>query len=226
MKVYIVTHEWQDTGGGHEFWVVATYRRESDALKLLAEEREKLIKEHNVSIDEMKESDEYEVEADDVHFFLQDADGAWDEIKVIDQKVNGTSAYIDILFPFKDEWYAERIYLDDVDMNHYDDLWDWWFGDTESKVDGDGTYDFELTADKHNDGGFAMTGMYINVYEHDCDEIIATIHTENIKIHTSWSNDKTFESCQKSQKQKSGTTVSDTQSKRSLSLKGSRTKSY
>lgn len=195
-RVYIVTSEFMDKHGEREWNVCATFRLLYEAKKLLAEKRQNILDEYGMSAEELEQSDDYEVEDEDNRFYVQDFCGGWDEISITEQKIEDESPFIDIMFPFKDKQYIERIYLNDVDPDHYEDLWDWWFGDSDSRTQGDVTYDFELTANKHADGNFAMTGMYINVYLNDCDAIIATIPTKDIKIHTSWSKTKVFEPCQ------------------------------
>ena len=71
--------------------------------------------------------------------------------------------------------YTKTIKKSEIDIEHYDTLWDWWGGDTDSVYDN--MLDFELTGNKDDDDNLiADDNLYLNVYERDGDNIIETIH--------------------------------------------------
>lgn len=114
----------------------------------------------------------------------------------IDRKLKGLGAsaidkntYIEIAFIYRKELYVERIYTKDIDKNHYENMWDWWFGNKESDTYPDLV--FELTADKNSDGKLTTENMYINVYENeDSDEPIDII--KEISYRKSWCEYRAF----------------------------------
>lgn len=89
--------------------------------------------------------------------------------------------FIEIMFGFKGEIYARRIYTQLIDQDHYEDMWDWWTAGTPRP---DGTeIIFEVLADKDENGDFSVNNMHINVYENDDDDILETI--TDIRYRTS-----------------------------------------
>lgn len=193
-KVYIVTYEYQDRHGERECSICGTFSNLSEAKKLLAKKRQAVLDDYEMTVEEMKAND-FDITDSESTFFACDPRGGWDDININEESVQGSDAYVDIMFPFDGQTFIERINMGDVDPNHYDDLWDWWFSE-QNNPGNEGKHTFELTADKHKDGNFAMTGMYINVYPFMDDNIIKVIPTADIKIHTSWSGTKTFEQAQ------------------------------
>jgi len=97
--------------------------------------------------------------------------------------------YIDILFQYDDDIYSERIYLDMIDTNHYDDLWDYWFGC--GAEDKHPNIVFEVTADKDNDGKFTLSNLYINVYVTENDDKPISVITA-FSYRKSWCNHKAY----------------------------------
>lgn len=66
--------------------------------------------------------------------------------------------------------YTREIKKSEIDTEHYDTLWDWWGGDTDSVYDN--MLDFELTGHKDEQGNLiADERMYLNVYERDGDQV-------------------------------------------------------
>lgn len=99
------------------------------------------------------------------------------------------NTYIEIAFFYKKELYVERIYTKDIDKNHYENVWDWWFGN--KKFDAYPDLVFELTADKNSNGKLTTENMYINVYEdEDSDEPIDII--KEISWRKSWCEHRAF----------------------------------
>ena len=70
-----------------------------------------------------------------------------------------------IHFEYENVYYLLTIAIDDLDQDHYDDMYDFWFSSN--------GFDFEVTINKRNGG--TLTDLYINVYEKDSDDVIETI---------------------------------------------------
>ena len=84
---------------------------------------------------------------------------------------------LQISFTYDGVKYRQTIDENDIDMGHYDDIWDWWFGENKNeladrhyinKSDMDELV-FEVTADKKwieekDDYIICGEGIYINVY--------------------------------------------------------------
>lgn len=88
-------------------------------------------------------------------------DLTWEDEPVL---LESEKPYIELLFQYNDIWYCERIYLHNIDPNHYENMWDYWFGN--SSEDEEPDLIFEVTANKEN-GHFTLDELYINVYEND-----------------------------------------------------------
>ena len=70
--------------------------------------------------------------------------------------------------------YNKTIRKSEIDTEHYDTLWDWWGGNTDSVYDN--MLDFELTGHKDQNGNLiADENLYINVYERDDDNVMETV---------------------------------------------------
>lgn len=88
-----------------------------------------------------------------------------------------------VYFEYDGNNYSYTISDKDIDMTHYDEIWDYWVGGDENsneKV-------FEITAHKifTEDGKEIPSGkgIYINVYENiDSDEVIEIIDSEDIMV--------------------------------------------
>lgn len=81
-----------------------------------------------------------------------------------------------ISFEYRGKTYTQNISINDIDTNHYEEIWDYWF---EFEIE---DFVFELTGTKcDNKIVFIPNEMYINVYEDEyADEPMDTII--NIKI--------------------------------------------
>lgn len=90
---------------------------------------------------------------------------------------------IQINFEYNSVKYRQTIDEKDVDMGHYDDMWDWWFGENDNELanihyiekDNKNELIFEVTADKKwiaekNDYIISGDGLYINVYENNYED--------------------------------------------------------
>lgn len=96
--------------------------------------------------------------------------------------------YIELLFQYKSIWYCERIYPYNIDPNHYENMWDYWFGN--STEDDEPELAFEVTANKV-DGQFTLDNLYINVYENDEANTPIAVITE-FAYRKSWIDCKGF----------------------------------
>lgn len=98
-----------------------------------------------------------------------------------------------IEFKYRNKAYQYTIREDMVDMGHYDEIWDYWFGENDNEY---GYYDcqdeedelvFEVTANKKftDDGKELISGdgLYINVYEnvHE-DDYIDVLRGDEINV--------------------------------------------
>lgn len=93
------------------------------------------------------------------------------------------TTWVEILFEYKGTFYSHRIYTNEIEIDHYENSWEYLFQCTEEDV-----YPgmvFEFNADKNEDGKLTLDNMYINVYEDESDsEPIDVI--EKIGYKKSW----------------------------------------
>lgn len=89
---------------------------------------------------------------------------------------------LQISFTYDGVKYRQTIDENDIDMAHYDDIWDCWFGENDNEL-ADRHYKdkdenelvFEVTADKKwvdekNDYIISGEGLYINVYKNNYED--------------------------------------------------------
>ena len=104
---------------------------------------------------------------------------------------------IQITFTYNNVKYRKTINENSIDMQHYDDIWDTWFGENENELadrhyeekDDETEMVFEVTADKKcvNDeyGLYVICGegIYINVYP-NCyrDDYVEQINADEIEV--------------------------------------------
>ena len=172
--IYVVTNEWSSCNGDHEFSVFFVSFDLKKAVQSMEKERNLILKE-SYNIDSIEE--------DTMRFFISDDTlfDKWDEIKICERLVTQRD-FIVVSFEYSGEKFEERIYIDDVDLTHYDTLWDWWFKSDNKKFP---DLNFELTANKDDDGNISSDGMYINVYE-DEDSLQAIKTINKVKWQHSW----------------------------------------
>lgn len=104
---------------------------------------------------------------------------------------------IQITFTYKGVKYRKTINENEIDMQHYDELWDTWFGENENELadrhyeekDDETEMVFEVTADKKcvNDeyGLYVICGegIYINVYPNTYrDDYVEQINADEIEV--------------------------------------------
>ena len=104
---------------------------------------------------------------------------------------------IQITFTYNNVKYRKTINEHEIDMEHYDEIWDTWFGENENELadrhyeekDDETEMVFEVTADKKcvNDeyGLYVICGegIYINVYP-NCyrDDYVEQINADEIEV--------------------------------------------
>ena len=104
---------------------------------------------------------------------------------------------IQITFTYKSVKYPKTINEHEIDMEHYDEIWDTWFGENENELadrhyeekDDETEMVFEVTADKkcvNNEYGLYVIcgeGIYINVYP-NCyrDDYVEQINPDEIEV--------------------------------------------
>lgn len=104
---------------------------------------------------------------------------------------------IQITFKYNGVTYRKTIDENNVDMEHYEDIWDYWFGENDNELakrhykekDEEDELVFEVTANKkwfNDDYGLCTIcgeGIYINVYPNsDADDYCEQIYTDNIEV--------------------------------------------
>lgn len=191
-KIYIVTSSWCDEYESPAEEIVGLYWNLQDVKKAIERKRDAVLKERwNVTFENVLKNDQLLVKESDINFFIIDRvyEEKWSMIGVNEYYVHDRK-HIDVLFDYNGKTYCEPVYVDDIDLEHYDKVWDWWF---RPYVDGssDDDLNFELTADKNPVGLWSMGNAYINVYKNvHADTPIATVR--NIKFRKSWLKAKAF----------------------------------
>lgn len=104
---------------------------------------------------------------------------------------------IQITFTYNGVKYRKTINENEIDMEHYDEIWDTWFGENENELadrhyeekDDETEMVFEVTADKKcvNDeyGLYVICGegIYINVYPNAYrDDYVEQINADEIEV--------------------------------------------
>ena len=177
--IFIVVSEWKSHDGSFDSNVIGVFYDLQQAVECLKKERDTILEESYDTTFEKCENDvDVMVKCDDYNFFVTEKFGnRWDSITIHEKEIEQRD-FIAIQFEYEDETFYERIYLDQIDLTHYDDMWDWWFGSNVNKKFPD--LNFELTADKDaEDGSPICDNMYINVYENE-DAMIPVKRITNI----------------------------------------------
>ena len=166
-KIFIVTSEWSTNNGDHEFSVIGAFFDMREAAECLERERNLILTESFGfdSVQEARDNEDVEVEEDVDRFYIMDNSllDKWYNLKIHERLVKQRNL-ISIQFEYAGETFTDRVYIDQIDLTHYDEVWDWWFGShNENYPD----LNFELTADKDAYGSPSIGNAYINVYEDD-----------------------------------------------------------
>lgn len=193
-KIYIVQAEWLAQDESHDSAILGAFHTRQEAIQCMQKERDTLLEEsYHVSLEEAQNSEYIDYSEDDEECFItQTYDFPWDKISIIEAPLSERK-YIDVLFKLNSKTYCERIYLDQIDMAHYDTLWDWWFT---AKKNGSDVPEskpiFEITAEKDGNGEVTTNNMYINVYaDSDADDWFCQI--KGVKVRKSWADNIMFE---------------------------------
>lgn len=193
-KIYIVQAEWLDRYKSHDRATLGAFYTRQEAVQCMQKERDTLLEEsYHVSLEEAKNSEYIDYNENDVGCLIaQTYDFAWDKISIIETTLPERK-YIDVLFKLNSKMYCERIYLDQIDMTHYDTLWDWWFTAKKNGPDvPESEPIFEITAEKDENGEITTNNMYINVYANsDVDDWSCQI--KGVKVRKSWADNIMFE---------------------------------
>lgn len=176
-KIYVVTSEWCTSNGDREFAIIGTFFDMQEAGSTLDKERDMILKESYSleSVQAARDNEDMTVEEDIDRFFIMDSSqlDKWDELKIHEEYVKQRD-FIAIQFEYDGETFNERIYLDDIDREHYDNNWDWWFASSEDAKHP--ALNFEVFGDKDNDGNIIYDAFEINIYENeDAMDSIATV---------------------------------------------------
>ncbi len=182
-KIYIVTSEWSSYNGDHEFAVIGAFFDLRKATECMEKERNMIITESYRfdSLQKARNDGNVVIEEDTDRFFIMDESliDKWDELQIHTRLVEQRDV-ISIQFEYAGETFIDRVYVDQIDLTHYDNIWDWWFGSHNSKFP---ELVFELTADKDANGNPSIKNAYINVYENsDTDDTIALIQDVKLQI--------------------------------------------
>ncbi len=176
-KIYVVTSEWCTSNGDREFAIIGTFFDMQEAGSTLDKERDMILKESYSleSVQAARDNEDVTVEEDIDRFFIMDSYqlDKWDELKIHEEYVKQRD-FIAIQFEYDGETFNERIYIDDIDREHYDNNWDWWFDSSEDAKHPD--LNFEVFGDKDNDGNIIYDAFEINIYENeDAMDSMATV---------------------------------------------------
>lgn len=193
-NIYMVTSSYCKGDGVPLDDMIGLFWTLQDAKRCVDSERDRVLKElwGGVSVEEVrKNTKKYFIDEDDQGCLIRTRSykGTWSMINISKHIVRDRK-HIDVLFDYNGKTYCEPVYIDDIDLNHYENAWDWWF---RPYVNGnsDNDLNFELIADLSPIGLWSMGNAYINVYENiHSDTPIATVR--NIKFRKSWLKAKAF----------------------------------
>ncbi len=136
---------------------------------------------HYDSLQEARDNDDVVIEEDTDRFYIMDESliDKWDELRIHTRLVEQRDV-VSIQFEYAGETFIDRVYVDQIDLTHYDNLWDWWFDSHNSKFP---ELVFELTAHKDANGNPSIKNAYINVYENvDANDPIVVIQDVRLQI--------------------------------------------
>lgn len=181
-KIYVVLSEWETQSGNFDSNVIGIFYDIQQAVECLRAERDTILSEtYNTTFDKHEGVDITEQGESHVFIFSKSC-YRWDSLTIYEKEIEQRD-FIAIQFKYSGEVFNERIYLDQIDLTHYDDIWDWWFGSNGNEHFPD--LNFELTADKDKDGSPACGNMYINVYENE-DAMVPLKRITDISWVHSW----------------------------------------
>lgn len=163
-KIYVVLSEWESQSDDYNCEVIGVFYDMREAVACLETERDTILSEtYNTSFDKCEGVTMIGQGERHVSFFSE-SDCCSNSLTIWEKEIEQRD-FIAIQFKYSGEVFNERIYLDQIDLTHYDNVWDWWFGSNGNKQFPN--LNFELTSDKDQDGNPTCGNMYINVYKND-----------------------------------------------------------
>lgn len=174
-KVYVVTQEWGNTNNeDFNFEVLGVFFDLHEAVACMYQCRNlELSESYHTPYEYIAHSMEVSVNEEDWRIEISSNEGKWDNIEIHEKEIEQRD-FIAIQFEYDGETFNERIYLDQIDRDHYDDHWDWWFGSHEGLKHPD--LNFEVFGDKDENGNIVYDAFEINVYDNeDAMDPMATI---------------------------------------------------
>lgn len=199
MTVYIVSYQYQTASGEANFENERAFMSEFLATQWMHKRAEEIAKEeYGMTMEElraesMKEDSMYELEDNHLDvFMMNNQDDSWDKLQVHELRLDGSDTYVDVLFNYNGRTFSERVYMELLDLDHYENVWSWIFG---SHTDGyvhDDDIVFELCGDKNADGTPSLTHLHIEVYK-DIFALTPYHRFSDIQFRTSWSGNNWFQ---------------------------------
>lgn len=181
-KIYMVFSEWEAQSGEFNSNIIGVFYDMRQAVECLMVERDTILSEtYNTSFNKCKGVTI--TGKGESHLFIASEFGdRWDSLTIYEKEIEQRD-FIAIKFEYGGEFFNERIYLDQIDRDHYDDYWDWWFGSHGGAKHPN--LNFEVFGDKDDEGNIIYDAFEINVYEdEDAMDSMATIC--NFELTQSW----------------------------------------
>lgn len=186
-KIYIVVSEWKSASGEFGCEVIMVSYDLMQANECLQKERDIILEEsYNTTFERCYERKDIQIKYSDNLFFIAESYNRWDSITIYEKEIEQRD-FITIQFDYDGEIFSERIYLDQIDRDHYDDHWDWWFGANEDSKHPE--LCFELFGDKDDEGNIIYDAFEINIYENVYSWSPIT-RVSDYEITQSWIGDK------------------------------------
>ena len=86
-KIYIVFQEWESKHGDRDAQILIVTFDKEEAIKCLQEERNEILASCPLSVNKIKNNNNYDIEDTSEHFYLFDFYGGWDEISIIERDI-------------------------------------------------------------------------------------------------------------------------------------------
>ena len=86
-KIYIVFQKWESKHGDRDAQILTVTFDKEEAIKCLREERDEILANCPLSVDKIKNNNNYDLEDRPDYFYLFDFYGGWDEISIIERDI-------------------------------------------------------------------------------------------------------------------------------------------
>lgn len=86
-KIYIVFQKWESKHGDRDAQILTVTFDKEEAIKCLREERDEILANNSLSVDEIKNNNNYDIEDTSEHFYLFNFYGGWDEITIMERDI-------------------------------------------------------------------------------------------------------------------------------------------